>query len=177
MSEINFDALERTTIEILTLHQAAIMKHGVGNIAYELKKSDKTIYAELNPSNLLTYLETVKKYDDNHKKPSSLPKLGLVDFIMGMIKSDDLSPLIAINTFFNMACYEIPRTDLDKADILDLLQDINKEHFENGREVLEALKDNRLKPDEAASISKEAMDLINATSVLKHVADDRVKRG
>ena len=163
---IDFERLTGALIEIWTLYQSAITKHGVKDIADELKKSPTTIYAEVSLSNLHTYIESVKNYNDRDGKPSYNPKLGLMDFIIGMEKSGDVSPLVAIASFFKMACFKLPENDPGKLDVLQLLQNMNKEYSEGVNATLEAVKDNTVSRDEALENRKECMDIVNAASRL-----------
>ncbi len=163
---INFERLTEALIEIWTMYQSAITRHGVKDIAHELKKSDKTIYAEVSLSNLHTYIESIQNYSEQGGKPSYNPKLGLADFIIGMMKSGDVSPLIAVASFFRMACFKVPEKGLDKADVLQLLQNMNKEYTEGVNATLEAVKDNTVSLDEARENRKECMDIVNAASRL-----------
>jgi len=172
MSDINYNQIERAAVEIMTLHQAAIMKFGVGVIAYERKKSDKTVYAELNPANLMTYIETIRKYDDGYKKPGCLPKLGLIDFIIDMTLTGDLSPLIKLAAFFNMTCFEIPKQIAGKEGVLELLQKFNQEYNESINDNLEAIKDNKITSEEAEKNSADLTDVINVASTMKSFYDN-----
>lgn len=176
MSDINYDALERSAVRILTLHQAAIMKLGVGEIAWERKKSDKTVYAELNPSNLITYIETIRKYDDGEKKPGCLPKLGLIDFMIDLIRTQDFSPLVALNEFFSMVCFPVPgkivNPEKAAAGLANITQAATKECTESFNAVIRAMAgDGRVSKVEAKKVSREAMDAINALAELKAIAD------
>ena len=161
---IDFERLTEALIEIWTLYQSAITRHGVKDIAHELKKSDKTIYAEVSLSNLHTYIESIQNYSEHIGKPSYNPKLGLTDFIIGMIKSGDVSPLVAVASFFKMACFKVPEKGLDKAGVLQLLQNMNKEYSEGVNATLEAVKDNTVSLDEARENRKKCMDKIGRAS-------------
>ncbi|MCG8632795.1 MAG: hypothetical protein MI863_03155 [Desulfobacterales bacterium] len=163
---IEYERLTEALIEIWTIYQGAITRHGVKDIAHELKKSDKTIYAEVSLSNLHTYIESIRNYSEHIGKPGYNPKLGLVDFIIGMIKSKDVAPLVAVASFFKMACFKVPEKGLDKEDVLQLLQNMNKEYTEGVNATLEAVKDNTVSRDEARDNRKECMDIVNAASRL-----------
>lgn len=178
--KINYDHLESAAVEILTLHQAAIMKYGVGRIAYERKKSDKTVYAELNPANLMTYIETIRKYDDGYKKPGCLPKLGLIDFIIDLVKTGDLSPLVALNEFFSMICFPVPGKNISPAkaaaNISKITQTATKECTDSFNAVINALAgDGKVSRSEAERVSRETMEAINALAEVKAIADVIVK--
>ncbi|MCG8619763.1 MAG: hypothetical protein MI802_26375 [Desulfobacterales bacterium] len=162
-------------MEIWTLYQAAITRHGVKELAHELKKSDKTIYAEVSLSNLHTYIESFRDYDEQLGKPGYNPKLGLADFIIGMLMSGDVSPLVALASFFNMACFRIPDGDLGGDEVLELLQGMNKEYTEGVNATLEAVKDNRVSLEEAVVNRKECMDIVNAVSRLMAYYDEVIK--
>ncbi len=165
-NEINFKKLIPVLDDVWTLYQSAITKYGVKAIADELKKSDKTIYSELSLSNLHIYVDSVENYNDRDGKPGYNPKLGLVDFIIGMEKTEDVSPLVAIASFFKMACFKLPDHDLGKSDVFQLLQDMNKEYTEGVNGTLEAMKDNKVSLEEARKNHKECMDIVNAASAL-----------
>ena len=177
MSDINYDQLEEAAVRVIKLHQAAIMKLGVGEIAYERKKSATTVYAELNPANLITYIDTIKKYDDGFKKPGSLPKLGLIDFMIDMVKTKDLSPLVELNAFFNMVCFPLPRKNISPArsaaNISKITQTASKECADSFNAVIDALAcDGKVNQAGGERVSKEAMEAINALAQVKAIADE-----
>jgi len=156
---------------IFTLYQSAVTKLGVKTLAHELKKSDKTIYAEMSLENLSTYLEIIQNYDDLNGKPSYLPKLGLVDFLIGLFETRDLSPLKSINENFGLGTFNLPKSQMGRIDFLEALQRINKEYSEGIHETLCAIQDEKVSADEAKKCSKELMDAINELSNLKAYYD------
>jgi hypothetical protein len=167
MPEIDPKRMSRAFIEIFTLYQSLVTKHGVKDIAYELKKSTSTIYAEISIENLYTYLDTIEHYDDVAGRPTYLPKLGLVDFLITLARIGDLSPLVAINSACGMACHPIPAGRKDPAAAAKALAKVtsiaNKECTDSFNAVIQALAgDGVVDRKEAETVIKEGMEAVNA---------------
>lgn len=170
-------------INIFTLYQQSILNLGVKELAWVLKKSNKTIYAELSLENLETYLETMKNYDDLGVKPPYLPKLGLVDFMIGIALTKDFSALIAIAKEFNYACFPLPSNkevskEAAARAVSKISQMANKEAAESFNSVMDALSgDGIIDKKEAKTASDECLEAINALSELKAYLDQLKKAG
>ncbi|MCG8636257.1 MAG: hypothetical protein MI863_20665 [Desulfobacterales bacterium] len=175
MPDINFEKLKDAVIEILTHHQMAVGKYGSKKVFTILKKGKSTGYNEMNPAIALERIQFLEK--PGADRPSQNAKLDIVDFMLGMMITGDRTPLVIMSLFFAMASYEIPESDVSKEKIINLVQDISREHFESVNEALEAVKDRKFEYDEAVSVRKEAGDLLSAAAKLFHIADDRVNRG
>jgi len=174
--DIDLKKLNDDMIQIFTLYQTAITRHGVKDIAYELKKSPKTVYAEISLENLQVYLDTIKNYDERVGKPSYLPKLGVLDCIIGMQISGDLSPLVAMASFFNMGCFKLPSGRFNRKNatraLTTIAQVANKECTESLNSIVDALSgDGIMDEKEARKTSRECEEAINALCEMKAAAD------
>lgn len=175
-NDIDFKKLTEAMAEIFTLYQSAVNNHGVKDLAHELKKSKTTIYAEISLENLTTYMNTILNYDDQNKKPSYLPKLGLVDFSIGMKLSGDTRPFVALASFLNMACFDLPVGNFEKRYATKALvknsQEASRECTESFNVLVEALAgDGIVDKKEARQTSVECGEAINAIAKMKAAAD------
>ncbi len=169
---IDFEALKDAVTAILTHHQMAVGGIGAKKVFAVLKKGQSTGYNEMNPAFAMEKIEFLAKPEAD--RPAQTHKLDLVDFMMGMLMTRDYTPLIIMNTFFNLISHPVPDVDLDEAGLLELLQRVNKEHFDVGDEVIARLRDGIFSRDDAGVVSKEAMDLINACAQLKLFSDKKI---
>ncbi len=177
-SEIDFKKLTDAMVEVFTLYQSAITQHGVKDIASELKKAKATIYAEMSLENLHIYLETIENYSDLAGKPSYLPKLGLVDVMIGMERTGNVSPLVAMAAYFNHACFPLPRSknlltpSAAARAMAKITQVASQECTESFNAVIGFLAgDGVVDKREAEKVSKECLEAINALAELKAIAD------
>ena len=175
-NDIDYKKLTAAMIEFFTLYQSSVTKHGVKDIADELKKSDKTIYAEMGLTGLQTYIDAIQHYDDQQGKPSYLPKLGFIDVMISMQKTGDFSPFISAGTYCNMACHPMPTPKKNPMSatkcIAKITQIASKECTESFNAVIESLAgDGVVNKKEAANVSRECQEAINALYELKAIAD------
>ncbi len=175
MDEINFEKLKDAVTDILTHHQMAVSKTGAKQVFSVLKKGKSTGYNEMNPAIAIDRIEFLE--DPAAKRPTQIHKLDIVDFMIGMVQTQDLTPLILMNSFFNIISHPMPPAALDETQLMELLQNLNKEHFETGDTIMDRLKDGKFSADDARDVSKESMDLINAGAQLKYFSDQKAKKG
>jgi len=174
MDDLQFKLLNRVLVDAFTKYQGAIMEHGVKDLADKLKKSKSTIYAEISLENLATYMDTIQNYDE--KKPAYLPKLGLVDFLIGVFVSGEKQAFVALASFLNMACFELPAGNFEKGSATKALvknsQEASRECTESFNVLVEALAgDGIVDKKEARRTSMECGEAINAIAKMKAAAD------
>ncbi|MCP4024442.1 MAG: hypothetical protein GY729_21550 [Desulfobacteraceae bacterium] len=130
----------------------------------------------MSPANLSTYLDVIQNYDpDSDKKetkPGYLPKLGLVDFMIQMIRTQDFEPLIMMARFLNMACFKLPsgKTTKDCASraLAKKSQVASKECADSFNSIIEGLSgDGIVDSKEAAKTVKECDEAISALCAMR----------
>jgi len=169
---IDFEKLKDAITDILSHHQMAVGKVGAKHVFAVLKKGQSTGYNEMNPAFAMERIEFMSRPEAD--RPTQTHKLDLVDFMLGMIMTKDVTPLILLNNFFNIISFQAPDVPLNEAGLLELLQRVNKEHFDVGDEVMDRLKDGLFSREDAIVVSKEAMELINACAQLKQFSDIKI---
>lgn len=169
---MDFEKIKDTITDILSHHQMAVSKVGSKHVFAVLKKCRSTGYNEMNPAFAMERIEFLSKPEAD--RPTQTHKLDLVDFIVGMIMTKDVTPLILLNNFFDIISFSMPDVQLNEAGLLELLQGVNKEYFEVNNEVMDRLKDGIFDRADATVVSKEAMDLINVGAQLKYFSDKKI---
>lgn len=162
--KIDFEKLQKAAVEILTLHQAAVGKCGSEQVFSILRKSTSTGYNEMNVSMLIERIEYLA--DASKDSPGQTAKLGVLDFMIGMLVTGNLAPLIALNKFFNIACHQRRPKNIDPKKASEAISKItgaaNKEHTEAINAVLMSLaNDGEVDSNEADLVHDEGMDVVN----------------
>ena len=175
---VDFEKLKELIVAVMAAHQSAVSKHGHKKVFGLLKKNPTYGFNEMNAAILMEQLDWLANSDPSAEKPRQPAKLGVVDFIIGMVETGDFAPLVLIAQFLNMACFEIPGSGVgEKADrecILGLLREINREHYESSDQVMLRLDDGEFCSDDARAISRESYELGCAAFAMKRFADDRI---
>nr|WP_319394115.1 phage regulatory CII family protein [uncultured Desulfobacter sp.] len=169
---MDFEALKDAITDILSHHQMAVSKVGAKHVFAVLKKGQSTGYNEMNPAFAMERIEFMARPEAD--RPAQTHKLDLVDFMLGMVMTKDVTPLILLNSFFNIISFQPPDVTLDEAGLLELLQRVNKEYFDVNNEVMDRLKDGVFDCEDAKVVSKESMHLINVGAQLKYFSDKKI---
>jgi hypothetical protein len=159
-------------IEFYKAYLGVVTDHGVKAVARTLRKSDKTVYAEVSLEHLARYLECIENFEAGDTKPSYMPKLGFVDVMLTLMVAGDVSPfVVAAGTLNLMAAPAPDHKQVCKDEILGMLQRFNKEYVEAANEVLDAIQDKKISLNEARKGSKEMLDIINVAFQFKCLFD------
>lgn len=174
MDDMQFKELKRVLLDAVAKYQSAMMDFGVKKLVDILKKAESTIYADMSLDHLLTRLNIIQNYDE--KKPPFLPKLGLVDFLIGVFVSGDKQAFVALASFLNMACFELPVGKAEKGGATKVLvrdcQDATRECTESFNVILDALAgDGLVDKKEAVRTREECDEAIRALCKMRATAD------
>lgn len=135
-------------INVLATVQDTVKKHGVKALADHLKVRPQTIYADVDPKSI----------------GRRTNKLGLLDWLVILEESRDLSSLDTANRLFGRISLPIPEPAEDMSDMswMEYCAAIAKESGEAVAELAGSILDGRMDPAGVERCEKEAWDALEA---------------
>ena len=176
MPEVNFRVLNDGLIDFFTQYQAMVTEHGPKDVMQELRKGKSTIYAEMSLENMIAYLDSIENYDEKTGKPN-LPKLGVVDMMITMLRTGKTEPFIRLARILSLSCADSGRKacNMEKEDFVRLLKKFNEEYVQGVNEVLQSVADGKVSLSEAKRSRNEMMDIVDAALCFVAIFDQIIK--
>jgi hypothetical protein len=135
-------------IKVLGVVQGTVKSHGVKMLADKLQISPQTLYADVDPNSI----------------GRRTNKLGLLDWLVTLKETNDLTSLDEANRLFNRISLPIPPPTQIMTDMnwMSFCATIAKESGEAVAELANSILDGKLNKAELARCEKEAMDALQA---------------
>jgi hypothetical protein len=139
-------------IKILAMVQTTVKAHGVKALAGHLSVRPQTLYADVDPKSI----------------GRRTNKLGLLDWLMVLSETKDLSSLDAANRLFGRISIPIPAPaeEMNDMDWMEYCAVIAKESGEAVAELAGSILDGKMDPEELQRCEKEAWDALEAFAEL-----------
>jgi hypothetical protein len=135
-------------IKVLGITQQTVKEYGVKMLADKLKISPQTLYSDVDPNSI----------------GRRTNKLGLLDWLVTLEVTKDLSSLEEANRLFNRLCLPIPPPAEGMTDLswMAFCATIAKESGEAVATLADSIIGGTMNKEEMAKCEKEAMDALEA---------------
>ncbi len=138
----------REKVKVLEIIQTTVKRHGVKVLADTLQITPQTLYADVDPNSI----------------GRRTNKLGLLDWLVTLEETKDLSSLEEANRLFNRLCLPIPAPSEGMTNLswMAFCATIAKESGEAVATLADSIIGGTMNKEEMARCEKEAMDALEA---------------
>jgi hypothetical protein len=154
-------------IDVLGIVQTTVKRHGVKALADRLAVRPQTLYADVDPNSI----------------GRRTNKLGLLDWLVVLEETGDLSSLCAVNQAFDRITLPVPRPaeELTEKSWVAFCATIAKESGEAVARLAESILDGHMGDGELERCEKETWDALEAFAglylAIQNCKDHRQNRG